>query len=1152
MQYSSQTVAMASERLTLRVFLPNGTFNSVKYNDGTDVKNIIHVVVGRLAAGTREYEACYAMRINHTQSEETYWLNPDMAISEVSDLYWNIHPATEWRFELRIRFIPRSYRDLLERDRVTFFFLYDQVRTDYMNELADTIDQDEAIRLGCLEIRRLFKDMPERALDKKANFEYLEKELGLKRFFPKSVLETVKPKNMRKLIHQNFKDYESMTEEECVFKFFELIFRFHRYDQEKFKCALGKGWSVSVELVIGPDVCISYTTDKGAAPNQLADFAQVHSIKTSLVEPEKKGSLQLEIFGASETLTITTPSLAIAEDMANLVDGYCKLTHNSTTSLITRPNAFHIFQAGKRRLSASRQSLTKYLQKQWQKFLDSRRALPVPPGMNAPNGRESRKSDASSKKGSLVSESDDYAEIVDDDDYSMPATKDYEIARDKIVLGAIIGEGQFGDVHRGVYKSKEEGNLDVAVKTCKMDCTDTVAEKFLEEAYTMKQFDHPHIIRLIGVCTDRPIWIIMELANFGELRSFLQSNKQSLDLATLILYAYQLSTALSYLESKKFVHRDIAARNVLVAAYDSVKLGDFGLSRWVEDQTYYKASKGKLPIKWMAPESINFRRFTTASDVWMFGVCMWEILMLGVKPFQGVKNNDVIGKIENGERLAMPPNCPPNLYNIMTKCWSYEPSNRPLFSHLKEQLRSLVCMYKSQNRSLILHEERMAQDAAMHRDARRMNQLAWGVGYGEDQPPPKPSRPGYPSPRSSMGNLLDQGYPVGMLPSQSNPNLVLDLPPWGNNSMPNHYQPPPANTLHPLHTSWSNPNLAQSPRSSWGPLPPHYQVSNIEGVISPGHYQTPPGLNRLSTGSADGEWNRPLSVEEREAMERLKAEHALQMQELERRMIQQKLEAQQRQCEEDQKWLQSEEVALNPIISPKLERPEQMPGQTNEVEGSQTDGNMPDRSSSPAYADIRKRPLPELPSYQQSPQEANSNEPPPKPARPGLPLSPRTSNAAELSSQSPPPTTPPAEAAPPPTMDLDRTNDHVFDNTTGVVRAVMEMSNKLQYAKADQYVILVKEVGLALKSLLTSVDEVTARIPADLHREIEMAHKVLSSDMANLIEKMKLAQKYSNTTLDQEYKKGMLQSAHILAMDAKNLLDAVDSARIKSHQIGQS
>lgn len=132
------------------------------------------------------------------------------------------------------------------------------------------------------------------------------------------------------------------------------------------------------------------------------------------------------------------------------------------------------------------------------------------------------------------------------------------------------------------------------------------------------------------------------------------------------------------------------------------------------------ASKGKLPIKWMAPESINFRRFTTASDVWMFGetelhvfthfctclfqfhvknasllpfspgVCMWEILMFGIKPFQGVKNNDVIGRIENGERLAMPPQCPPTLYSLMTKCWSYDPSKRPRFTELKTQLRYLM------------------------------------------------------------------------------------------------------------------------------------------------------------------------------------------------------------------------------------------------------------------------------------------------------------------------------------------------------------------------------------------------------------------------------------------------------------------------------
>lgn len=155
----------------------------------------------------------------------------------------------------------------------------------------------------------------------------------------------------------------------------------------------------------------------------------------------------------------------------------------------------------------------------------------------------------------------------------------------------------------------------------------------------------------------------------------------------MLLYSFQLSTALSYLESKKFVHRDIAARNVLVSTPTCIKLADFGLSRWVEDQSYYTSSKGLLPIKWMAPESINFRRFTTASDVWMFAVCTWEILMYGVKPFQGIKNSEVIGKLENGERLALPQNCPPRLYSLMSQCWSYEPAKRPDFKSIKEIMK---------------------------------------------------------------------------------------------------------------------------------------------------------------------------------------------------------------------------------------------------------------------------------------------------------------------------------------------------------------------------------------------------------------------------------------------------------------------------------
>ncbi|KAF6100732.1 protein tyrosine kinase 2 [Phyllostomus discolor] len=382
--------------------------------------------------------------------------------------------------------------------------------------------------------------------------------------------------------------------------------------------------------------------------------------------------------------------------MADLIDGYCRLVNGASQSFIIRPQK------------------------------EGERALPSIPKL-ANSEKQGVRTHAVS-----VSETDDYAEIVDEDEaYTMPSksygideARDYEIQRERIELGRCIGEGQFGDVHQGVYVGPENPALAVAIKTCKNCTSDSVREKFLQEALTMRQFDHPHIVKLIGVITENPVWIIMELCTLGELRSFLQVRKYSLDLASLILYAYQLSTALAYLESKRFVHRDIAARNVLVSSNDCVKLGDFGLSRYMEDSTYYKASKGKLPIKWMAPESINFRRFTSASDVWMFGVCMWEILMHGVKPFQGVKNNDVIGRIENGERLPMPPNCPPTLYSLMTKCWAYDPSRRPRFTELKAQL------------STVLEEEKLQHEERLRMESRRQVAASWDSG-GSDEAPPK-------------------------------------------------------------------------------------------------------------------------------------------------------------------------------------------------------------------------------------------------------------------------------------------------------------------------------------------------------------------------------------------------------------------------------
>ncbi|XP_065751556.1 focal adhesion kinase 1 isoform X16 [Phocoena phocoena] len=983
----------------------------IRHGDATDVRGIIQKIVDSHKV---KHVACYGFRLSHLRSEEVHWLHLDMGVSNVREKYELAHPPEEWKYELRIRYLPKGFLNQFTEDKPTLNFFYQQVKSDYMLEIADQVDQDIALKLGCLEIRRSYWEMRGNALEKKSNYEVLEKDVGLKRFFPRSLLDSVKAKTLRKLIQQTFRQFANLNREESILKFFEILSPVYRFDKECFKCALGSSWIISVELAIGPEEGISYLTDKGCNPTHLADFNQVQTIQYSNSEDkDRKGTLQLKIAGAPEPLTVTAPSLTIAENMADLIDGYCRLVHGATQSFIIRPQK------------------------------EGERALPSIPKL-ANSEKQGVRTHAVS-----VSETDDYAEIIDEEDtYTMPSksygideARDYEIQRERIELGRCIGEGQFGDVHQGAYTSPENPALAVAIKTCKNCTSDSVREKFLQEALTMRQFDHPHIVKLIGVITENPVWIIMELCTLGELRSFLQVRKYSLDLASLILYAYQLSTALAYLESKRFVHRDIAARNVLVSSNDCVKLGDFGLSRYMEDSTYYKASKGKLPIKWMAPESINFRRFTSASDVWMFGVCMWEILMHGVKPFQGVKNNDVIGRIENGERLPMPPNCPPTLYSLMTKCWAYDPSRRPRFTELKAQL------------STILEEEKVQQEERMRMESRRQVTVSWDSG-GSDEAPPKPSRPGYPSPRSSEG-----------------------------------FHPSPQHMVQTNHYQVSG-------------YPGSHGITAVAGSIYPG---------QASLLDQTDSWNhRPQEI----SMWQPNVEDSATLdlrgigQVLPTHLMEERLIRQQQEMEEDQRWLEKEERFLT--------------------------GNQH------IYQPVGK---------------PDPAAPPKKPPRPGAPG--HLSSLASLGSPGDnynegvkPWRLQPQEISPPPTANLDRSNDRVYENVTGLVRAVIEMSSKIQPAPPEEYVPMVKEVGLALRTLLATVDETIPVLPASTHREIEMAQKLLNSDLGELINKMKLAQQYVMTSLQQEYKKQMLTAAHALAVDAKNLLDVIDQARLKA--LGQT
>ncbi|XP_038580398.1 protein tyrosine kinase 2aa isoform X6 [Micropterus salmoides] len=1018
---SDRTMAGSVDRV-LKVYhhFETNTENScwssnIRYGDATDVRGIIQKI---LDIHKVRWTSCFGLRLSNSQSrDQVHWLHPDMGVSHIRENYEQARPNEEWRYELRIRYLPKGFVQQFMEDKPTLNYFYHQVKNDYMTEIGHQVEQDVALKLGCLEIRRFFKEMRGNALDKKSNYELLEKDVGLRRFFPKDLLDSVKAKTLRKLIQQTFKQVANLNDEQCILKFLEILAPIYRYDKECFKCALGSSWVIQVELAIGPEEGISYLTDKGSTPTHLANFNQVQSIQYSAMEEkDRKGMLQLKVAGAAEPLTVTTASLTMAENLADLIDGYCRLVSMETHSLIVR-----VQKEGERALP----SIPKVSNNE--KKLEAVRS-----GVRAISVSEDLSGD----------ETDDYAEIVDEEDtYTMPSisygvveARDYEIQRDRIELGRCIGEGQFGDVHQGVYNSPDKPALPVAIKTCKNCTSDSVREKFLQEALTMRQFDHPHIVKLIGVITENPVWIIMELCTLGELRSFLQVRKYNLDLATLILFAYQLSTALAYLESKRFVHRDIAARNVLVSSVDCVMLGDFGLSRYMEDSSYYKASKGKLPIKWMAPESINFRRFTSASDVWMFGVCMWEILMFGIKPFQGVKNNDVIGRIENGERLAMPPQCPPTLYSLMTKCWSYDPSKRPRFTELKTQL------------STILEEEKLQQEERLRMEMRRQVTVSWDSG-GSDEAPPKPSRPGYPSPRSSEGFFSSPQ--VNHFPLSAH---------GGIGGVGGSYPPTDSWNQHrPEHTALWSPNMEDS------------------GCVG----------------------------------------HA---------MMEERLMMQQQQMEDDQRWLEQEESFMKTESRNSRGSIDREDGTLQAPGGSQH-----------IYQPVGK------------PEHV---APPKKPPRPGAPahlgnlagLCPMDSYNEGVKLQ-------PQEISPPPTANLDRSNDKVYENVTGLVKAVIEMSNRIQPAAPEEYVPMVKEVGLALRTLLATVDETLPVLPASTHREIEMAQKLLNSDLAELISKMKLAQQYVMTSLQKDYKKHMLMAAHALAVDAKNLLDVIDQSRLKMIRI---
>ncbi|XP_029698332.1 melanoma receptor tyrosine-protein kinase-like [Takifugu rubripes] len=256
----------------------------------------------------------------------------------------------------------------------------------------------------------------------------------------------------------------------------------------------------------------------------------------------------------------------------------------------------------------------------------------------------------------------------------------------------VLGTGAFGTVYKGLWMPEGENvRVSVAIKVLREATSSKANKEILDEAYVMASIDHPHVCRLLGICLTSSIQLVTQLMPFGCLLDYVRLHRDRVGARRLLNWCVQIAKGMSYLEGRHLVHRDLAARNVLVKSPSHVKITDFGLAKLLTaNETAYHADGGKVPIKWMALESILESTYTHQSDVWSFGVTVWELTTFGLKPYDGIPAGEISSVLERGERLPHPPICTMDLYMIMVKCWMIDPSSRPTFGKLTAEFSMMA------------------------------------------------------------------------------------------------------------------------------------------------------------------------------------------------------------------------------------------------------------------------------------------------------------------------------------------------------------------------------------------------------------------------------------------------------------------------------
>uniref|UniRef100_A0A1A8FRT3 receptor protein-tyrosine kinase n=1 Tax=Nothobranchius korthausae TaxID=1143690 RepID=A0A1A8FRT3_9TELE len=267
--------------------------------------------------------------------------------------------------------------------------------------------------------------------------------------------------------------------------------------------------------------------------------------------------------------------------------------------------------------------------------------------------------------------------------------KETELKRVKI-----LGSGAFGTVYKGIWVPEGETvKIPVAIKILNETTGPKANVEFMDEALIMASMEHPHLVRLLGVCLSPTIQLVTQLMPHGCLLDYVHEHKDNIGSQLLLNWCVQIAKGMMYLEDRRLVHRDLAARNVLVKSPNHIKIADFGLARLLDThEKEYSADGGKvgMPVKWMALECIHYRKFTHQSDVWSYGVTIWELMTFGGKPYDGIPTREIPDILEKGERLPQPPICTIDVYMVMVKCWMIDADSRPKFKELAAEFTRMA------------------------------------------------------------------------------------------------------------------------------------------------------------------------------------------------------------------------------------------------------------------------------------------------------------------------------------------------------------------------------------------------------------------------------------------------------------------------------